>query len=288
MFYFAERYIKLALKRAGLKENRVKTDDYNMHYYDSASNKEVIVLVHGLGASTEFQWYKQIVPLSKKYRVILVNLLHYGKSRSYINSGHQIGDQILYLEAVRKHLKLDKFILGGLSYGGLVCAEYTHSYPQHIEQLVLVDAAVKHLSLEHLQGLCDYYGAKDLKDFFAPKKASGLKRQLQAARHKKHYVPKFLLRSIHKNITQPNLANWECILDNLLNDYEKLAARQYKFDQKISIFWGRHDKIIPLSTGRALYEQFEQSKLFIFEKSGHLPNLEEPKKFNRALLNQLK
>lgn len=272
------------MMRAGLKEKFLSTASYKTHYFDTESDKPVIILVHGLGAAGQFQWYKQVAALSKDYRVVLLNLLHYGKSEPLKMEGCQIQDQVEYLENLRATLGLTEFFLMGLSYGGLVVAEYTHHHPQYVKHLILVDAAVKHLEMEHLNCLCSEYGASDLKDFFAPKQYQGLRRQLKAARFKKQFVPDFAIKAIHKNITSPYLKNWEKIIDGLLSKYDELSDRSYNFDQKLSIFWGRHDKIIPLSTGQALYEQFEQSELFIFEKSGHLPNIEEARKFNRTLL----
>jgi pimeloyl-ACP methyl ester carboxylesterase len=45
------------------------------------------------------------------------------------------------------------------------------------------------------------------------------------------------------------------------------------------IVWGRHDRMIPVEHAFAAHEAIPQSRLVIFEDSGHFPQAEEPQRF---------
>jgi hypothetical protein len=45
------------------------------------------------------------------------------------------------------------------------------------------------------------------------------------------------------------------------------------------LVWGAHDTIIPPAHGRAAHKRLPGSRLEIFERSGHFPQLDEPERF---------
>src|SRR4029077_17926014 len=50
-----------------------------IHYWDVGSGA-VLVLVHGLGSSTDSDWGAVVAPLAKKYRVISIDKIVFGRS----------------------------------------------------------------------------------------------------------------------------------------------------------------------------------------------------------------
>jgi pimeloyl-ACP methyl ester carboxylesterase len=51
----------------------------------------------------------------------------------------------------------------------------------------------------------------------------------------------------------------------------------------INIFWGRHDSLFPIPASFELQGLLGCGPPDIFEDSGHIPQLEQPEKFNAAL-----
>ena len=49
--------------------------------------------------------------------------------------------------------------------------------------------------------------------------------------------------------------------------------------------WGERDSIIPISHGRATHKQVSGSRLEVFSRSGHFPQLDEPERFIDVLLD---
>jgi pimeloyl-ACP methyl ester carboxylesterase len=53
------------------------------------------------------------------------------------------------------------------------------------------------------------------------------------------------------------------------------------------LIWGRHDHIFPASQAEAARGKIPGARLEIFEASGHTPQMEEPDRFNRVVLDFL-
>ena len=49
------------------------------------------------------------------------------------------------------------------------------------------------------------------------------------------------------------------------------------------IVWGQSDRVIPLSAALSYHRRIPGSRLEIFERTGHVPQLERPLRFNRLL-----
>ena len=54
------------------------------------------------------------------------------------------------------------------------------------------------------------------------------------------------------------------------------------------LIWGEKDLIFPLYVGENLHQAIQGSKLFVIEKSGHIPMWETPEVVNQAILDFLK
>jgi pimeloyl-ACP methyl ester carboxylesterase len=53
------------------------------------------------------------------------------------------------------------------------------------------------------------------------------------------------------------------------------------------LVWGRHDHIFPVAHAEAAARRIRGARMEIFEASGHTPQMEEPERFNRLVLNFL-
>lgn len=262
-------HIKGQLRQAGLNQVIIENDDFQFHFYDSQANKPVLMLLNGFGISTEFQWYKVVKALSKKYRIILVNLLAFGQSFPKPQKVASIDLQVAFLNQLLELLNIKEIKLAGISYGGLVGLEFVEKFESKVSELFLINSPVKYLDLEKLQVLCEKYGASNLKDFFAPKTGSGLSKQFQAAYYKTPTIPSFILNAFHTAFCLPYLIKWRQIIDSLLDNYDVLSKKTYTFPNPIKLIWGLEDEIIPFSIAEKLHAEMPNTTLFSIEKAGH-------------------
>jgi 4,5:9,10-diseco-3-hydroxy-5,9,17-trioxoandrosta-1(10),2-diene-4-oate hydrolase len=53
------------------------------------------------------------------------------------------------------------------------------------------------------------------------------------------------------------------------------------------VVWGREDEMIPLAAGEKLRDGIAGARLVVFDHCGHLPHVEKPAEFTRAVLEFL-
>ncbi len=84
-------------------------------------------------------WDAFVPELSKKYRVITVDLLGHGQTEC-LGYVHAMEDQADMLLALLMHLKIRKVVLVGHSMGGYVALAFAELYPDHMKGLFLLNS----------------------------------------------------------------------------------------------------------------------------------------------------
>ncbi|KAK9892128.1 hypothetical protein WA026_018328 [Henosepilachna vigintioctopunctata] len=105
------------------------------------SDNTPLVLLHGFAAGIGF-WVRNLDSLSKDRPVYALDLLGFGRSSrpEFSNDNFKAEQQMVdSIEAWRKQMKLDKFILLGHSLGAYLATLYTISYPDQVKHLILAD-----------------------------------------------------------------------------------------------------------------------------------------------------
>ena len=109
----------------------------NIHYTEIGKGK-AIVLLHGFLENSSM-WNEISAELSKKYRVICIDLLGHGKTENlgYI---HTMEMQAELVKAVLNHLNLRKYILIGHSMGGYVALAFAKLFPKNVKGISLMNS----------------------------------------------------------------------------------------------------------------------------------------------------
>lgn len=109
----------------------------NVHF-TSIGKGNAVVFIHGFLENSSM-WNEIALELSKKYRVISIDLLGHGQTGNlgYI---HSMEDQGQMVKAVLNHLKLRKYILVGHSMGGYVALAFAKLFPKSVKGLCLMNS----------------------------------------------------------------------------------------------------------------------------------------------------
>lgn len=106
--------------------------------YTSYGKGRVVVLLHGFLENLSM-WDVISAVLSKKYRVIAIDLLGHGKSDN-IGYIHTMEDQALMVKAVLNSLNLRKYVIIGHSMGGYVGLAFAQLFEHNIKGLSLMNS----------------------------------------------------------------------------------------------------------------------------------------------------
>ncbi|MGC1709784.1 MAG: alpha/beta fold hydrolase, partial [Nitrosotalea sp.] len=122
-----------------MQEKNIIVNGNKIRYIEEGDSKNTIILLHGLGGTAE-RWLPVVPFLSKKYRVIALDLIGYGQSdKPRVDYTPEFfRDSVLgFLET----LSLQKAFMVGTSLGGEIVAECAATQNPLIKKIVMVAPA---------------------------------------------------------------------------------------------------------------------------------------------------
>lgn len=109
----------------------------NVHYTDKG-NGTAIILLHGF-LENSTMWKPFISKLTKKSRVVTIDLLGHGKT-DCLGYVHTMEDMAEAVKAVLLHLRLRRVIMIGHSMGGYVALAFAEKYFKNLKGLCLMNS----------------------------------------------------------------------------------------------------------------------------------------------------
>jgi pimeloyl-ACP methyl ester carboxylesterase len=256
-------------------------------YAEEYGHGSPVLLVHGLGASV-FTWRHVVRPLTRRHRVIALDLKGFGRSDKRFGSRYSAADQAALVAAFIKKRHLDHVTLVGHSFGGtvaLLTALKLKREPWRIKRLVVMDApalkqdlgaAAELLRVPGLSYVAMTVTPPELMARFLLHVVSAPGRVVPERDIRGYAAPFYDLGSRHAFI-----ATAQAIFDH---NRARMGARYRAIRQPTLLVWCRHDKIVPLATGRRLARRLPNAHLAVLGGCNHLPQDEVPK----ALLARLR
>src|SRR6266511_1828943 len=112
------------------------------HYLDFPGGDPPVVLLHGLSANAHEFCGLIAAGLSPRFRVIAPDLRGRGQTDKP-ERGYSIGQHAEDVIALLDFLRLDRVVIGGHSFGGLLAIFMGATYPDRISSIVIIDAAIQ-------------------------------------------------------------------------------------------------------------------------------------------------
>ncbi|BBP78660.1 3-oxoadipate enol-lactonase [Pseudomonas sp. Ost2] len=251
-------------------------DGCTLHYEEHGHGTPVL-LVHGLGSSG-LDWEMQVPVLAEHYRVIVMDIRGHGRSDKP-RERYSIGGFSADIVALIEHLELGRVHLAGLSMGGMIGFQIAVDQPQLLRSLCVINSApevkvrtpgdywqwAKRWSLARLLSLNSI--GKALGSMLFPKpEQEELRRKMTerwAKNDKRAYLASF--DAIVGWGVQERLSRITCptLIVSADRDYTPVALKE------------SYVKLIP------------DARLVVIADSRHATPLDQPKVFNRTLLEFL-
>tara|TARA_B100000378_G_scaffold129390_1_gene104582 strand:+ start:505 stop:1467 length:963 start_codon:yes stop_codon:yes gene_type:complete len=251
-------------------------DGVKVHLRDEGpKDAPAIILLHGSNADLH-TWQPWVDALKGRYRVIRFDQVGHGLTGPDPNNDYSVANFVSDIDEVADKLGLQTFVLGGNSMGGGHAVAYALAHPDRVKGLILVDAA----------------GAPIIK------KSKGnigftLARTPVINRIMNYVTP----RSMIEQSLRETVSNEAIVTDAMIDRYWELLrypgnrdATRRRFSGKWNTFspeqmakitvpalviWGEEDRLIPVEAGLWYDTHLPNSRLVVYDGTGHLPHEEE-------------
>lgn len=243
-------------------------------FYELAGNGKNIVLLHDGMVNREI-WDEQFPLLAKTYRVVRYDRRGYGKSSDPEIKYSHIAD----LNQLFIQLKIDKAIIFGMSSGGRLAIDFTLTYPEKVNGLVLVGAVVSGFGYtSHMDTRGGHFNPQKYSDpvkvheYFIMDDPYEIYSENIAAKEK---VMKLL----------PNLARQNSVPTQPAGRVAVRSLSEIKVPALILV--GEYDIPDVHAHAGVINAGISNSKREIIPRSGHLIPIEQPSLFNEAIMSFL-
>ncbi|MGA2417817.1 MAG: alpha/beta hydrolase [Candidatus Staskawiczbacteria bacterium] len=243
--------------------NGIKTN------YQVFGEGKPFLILHGWGSASD-RWIKEAEIISVKgFQVIIPDLPGFGASDK-LTRPWTINDYVKWFEEFVKNLNIENFYLLGYSFGGALAAKISVKYPQRVQKLFLVAAALvrkkttqKNLSAKiskfiKLFYFLPYYG------FF--RKA----------------VYKFIIRKSDYVYTEGIMT--QTYLNAISDD---ISFNLPFIKVPTIIIWGDKDQSVPVENAYFANEKIKNSKLVIIPGADHLIHKQLPEVLAGKILENI-
>ncbi|MEU0383783.1 alpha/beta fold hydrolase [Streptomyces chartreusis] len=232
-----------------------------------------LVLVHG-HPFDRTMWAPQLGTFSAARRVIAPDLRGYGASpvTPALTDFSQFARDI---EALLDELGVESFVLAGLSMGGQIAMDCYRSFPDRVRGLVLADtfpAAETPEGVRTRDAMADRLLREGMRGY-----ADEVLERMVAP-----YAPAEVKAHVHRMMTATSPEGAAAALRARARrpDYAALLTR---VDVPALVVVGSDDTYTPVSDARAMHAALPDATLRVIEGTAHMPNLERPEEFDRAL-----
>ncbi|MGI0117493.1 alpha/beta fold hydrolase [Zooshikella sp. RANM57] len=246
--------------------------------YLSAGTGFPVVLLHGAGAGA-VTWYPSISAIAEKFHVIAPDIVGYGESEK----PSAAYDRLYFSEWLKgflSALKITKAHIVGLSQGGAIALQFALDYPDCVDKLVLVDSGAlgaKPSFMPFIAMLWMNSAPSRLANSFFSRYLL-FKPERRDPNHS-YYSIEVLKREGGKNaFTQGRGAAVSAIPEESLQQIKSETL----------IVWGENDQLFSIEYGEAAAKIIPNATFYRIKEAGHLSLMDQPKIFNKTLLDFFK
>jgi pimeloyl-ACP methyl ester carboxylesterase len=279
---------------AGPEDTFIEINGLSIHYELKGQGKPVFILLHGFGAST-FSWREVIDPLSKIGTVLAYDRPAFGLTERPLTwegeNPYSPEGNINLLLGIMDAFDIEQAVLVGNSAGGTLATAFALDYPDRVQALVEVDAAIYRTMPE--SALLTWLLRTPQMDHLGPlisRRLAG--RQGEAFIRKAWYDPTYL--DSHPEVLAGyrlplQAENWDRALWELTkaNTASNLANRLDQINIPVLVISGAEDQIVPVENSERLAAELPNADLVIIDQCGHLPQEECPQDFLQAIIQFL-
>jgi 2-hydroxy-6-oxonona-2,4-dienedioate hydrolase len=246
-----------------------------------------LFLLHGVGVSAS-TFFRNIDVLGARCTVYAPDMLGHGFTDSIdLKGGPPQVPTVRHLGRLADQLGVERYSIGGSSYGGLIAALMWFDRPQRVDNLILIGTgAVFHPGDEQERTLRG--AAANASQAMGDPTLDSCRKRLGAICYDPRSVPEEILLDQLVSYAQPDRFDaYKATIAGLIATCSSKEHRVYTRLEQITartlILTGREDIRAKVELHLEGRRRMPNARLAILGKCGHLPYIEHPAEFNRLV-----
>ena len=246
-------------------------DDIATTYIREGEGSTLILLIHGFDSS--LLEFRRLLPLlAQKQITWAVDLLGFGFTARKLEIPLNPANIKTHLYHFWQTLIKQPLILAGASMGGAAAIDFTLTYPEAVDKLILIDSAglAKQPAIgKFMFPPIDYFATEFLRNSKIRQSIS------RAAYYDKSFASLDAQACAALHLKCPD---WNKSLISFTKNggYGEFTQQIAKINQETLIIWGKQDKILGTKDAAKFARGISNSKLVWIDNCGHVPHLEQP------------
>ncbi len=249
-------------------------------YYEDFGSGKPFVFVHG-GAQSHQMWEQQVYELADNYRTVTYDLRGHGDSDKPA-AGHSVERFTDDLEALISGLKLVDIAIVCHGIGGYMGVFFAVRRPDLVSKLVLIGTGARFKGEDQERGGFSTAVWDNHKSEMALNKAEATWNLIERTFF--HSDPGLATKqAILQTMLKWPIYAWKLLSRSL--EKVDLASVLSTITVPTLVLHGEHDRKQRYSGVEHLVKSIPGARLITFTESAHMPQLEEPAKFNHVLID---
>ncbi len=288
-----------ALQSAAQRADSINLKSATLYYYTYGSGEPIIILSGGPGIASH-QEDDLAIALSKKYKAILFDQRGTGKSWTlpFDSTTINLETAIADIEVLRQHLKIEKLVISGHSWGAILASAYTANYPDKVKNLILIGGGELSPDMTDIvnESVDIRFQLSDTALFNYWNDSVNIKREPAKAKYEMRKITWSLLTydrsKLDKILEQAQHGEFNKETNKLI--WKSLSAKNYYWTEQLSkryknqclIIFGWQDPIA-VTTLSSYIKAYPRATVKGINRCGHMPSVEQPDIFFKEIFEYL-
>ncbi len=273
------------------EDRYIKIGEINTRYWTAGDTGPNVLLIHGVGRFLE-EWLPSFDTLAAHFRVFALDLPGHGRTDKPRSASYHIVDLAKFVNAFIKDTGIRDAHVIGHSLGGGIALRLTLQFPGVVDKLVLVCSAGLGKEATIVLRLTAVPGLGEL---LTRPSRNGTRRLLKEFVKDPALLTDDFVDLSYRMAALPGAQR--AVLKtlrsagNLFGQYDDMyrpiVDNLESIKSPVLIIWGRQDRVLPVAHGQIAVKGLPNARLEILEDCGHLPMLEQTRRFNDSIFGFL-
>jgi pimeloyl-ACP methyl ester carboxylesterase len=273
------------------RQEEITLHGHRVVYRTAGTGGPVVLLTPGITGSAK-QWDEIVPLLAERYTVVAPDLLGHGESAKP-RGDYSLGAYAAGVRDLLIALGHRRATVVGHSLGGGVAMQFAYEYPPFAERLVLVSSGGIGREVHALLRAASLPGAEIVLPLIANTRVLGLGAGIGQLLGRIGLRAGPDVQEMARGYASLGEAGArQAFLHTIRAVIEPTGQRVSAVDRLYlagmlpsMVLWGARDPLIPAHHADIAHEAMPGSRLEIFEESGHFPQLHQPVRFARTLID---